>query len=168
MKFYLFIIIFVMPYILVYSPGIPRWLGRTAATSLLVFLITVCIFWFAISPKSKVIGDSGKFSEPQFAKVRPKIERGIRMTAVAFGILLCLTKTFPLAADLARLTVDRKPTKLRGMVLDRSTPFLGVLLLAGSVRLSRKESSYYLLYSRKQPRVGESYEFVVLPRSRFI
>ena len=167
-RLYLFLAVFVLPYVLLILPGIPRWLGRTVAVMLFVVLLSVCIFWFGVSPKSKIIRASGKLSQPQYDKVRPKIELGIRVATVFLGVLFCFTATFPLALDLAHLAVGRKPTLFIGTVVDRSTPFMDVLLLAGSVRLSRVGPSYYLLYSRAQPHLGESYEFLVLPRSRFI
>lgn len=167
-RLYLALAVFVLPYVLLILPGIPRWLGRTVAVTLFVFLLSVCVFWFGVSPKSKIIHESGKLSQPQYDKVRPKIELGIRAAIVFLGVLFCFTATYPLALDLAHLAVDRKPTIFVGTVVDRSTPFMGVLLLAGSVRLSRVGPSYYLLYSRAQPHLGESYEFLVLPRSRFI
>ena len=167
-KLYLFILVFVLPYVLIYSAGMPRWLGRTVATSLSVFVISACFFWIGINPKVKIVSESGKLNQPQFAQVRPKFERGVRIVTVALGVFVCWTTTVPLARDLVRLIADKEPTRFTGTVFARSAPYMGIVLLAGSVRFSRNEPSYYLLYSAQQPHIRESYEFTVLPHSRFI
>jgi hypothetical protein len=167
-RIYLFLAVFVLPYVLVSLPHIPLWLGHTAATSVLVFVGTAAILWVGLSRHSKFIRTSGKLSEPQYADSLPKIEKGIRLMVLGMALLICFTTTFPLASDLGRLAIGNEPARITGLVAYRTVPFMGIVVMAQSIRFSRKSGSYYSLYSLKPIRVGTSYEFVVLPRSRFI
>jgi len=167
-RIYLFLAVFVLPYVLVSLPHIPLWLGHTAATSVLVFVGTAAILWVGLSRHSKFIRTSGKLSEPQYADSLPKIEKGIRLMVLGMALLICFTTTFPLASDLGRLAIGNEPARVTGVVAYRTVPFMGIVVMAQSIRFSRKSGSYYSLYSLKPIRVGTSYEFVVLPRSRFI
>jgi len=96
--------IFVFPIVAVNLPGVPIWVGRTIAVSSFTFCVTVAIFWFGLSPKTKMITEKGGLAEPKFDKARSKIEIGIRIAVVAFGILFVVYKTSPLASDLASHT----------------------------------------------------------------
>src|SRR6185312_1949306 len=167
-RMYLFLAVLVLPYILVSLPHIPLWLGHTAATSVLVFLGTAGILWVGLSRRSKFVRTSGKLSEPQYADSLPKVEKGIRLMVLGLALLICFTTTFPLASDLGRLAVGNEPARIAGVVAYRTVPFMGIVVMAQSIRFSRKSGSYYSFYSLKPIRVGTSYEFVVLPRSRFI
>ena len=162
------IFVFLLPFVIVSLPGVPGWLGRVVAVSIFAFLMTPGIFWFGLSPKSRVIGRSGKFNGPRFDKVRPQIERVIRIVVVTFGVFFFLYVTLPLASDLVHLARGEKPTRITAVVRYKSVPLGGLWFLKQSVRFSTEAVSYSLFYSWKPLRVGESYEFVVLSRSRFI
>jgi hypothetical protein len=95
--------VLVIPFVIVSLPGLPQWLGRTIATSILLFSFTVGVFWYGLSPRTKMILPSGKFSQPQYDSLRPSIERNIRVLVVLFGVFIFYYLTFPFSMDLARL-----------------------------------------------------------------
>jgi hypothetical protein len=116
-----------------------------------------------------MITGKGGLAERKFDNVRPKIELGIRIAVVAFGILFLIYKTLPLGSDLAHLAAGEKPATFTATITYRTSSFGGVLLGERSVQFARGGMSYSLFYSWTSPlRVGESYEFTVLPRSRLI
>jgi hypothetical protein len=161
-------LVFVLPVVIVSLPGIPVWLSRSIAVSTFIFFTTVGIFWFGLSPKSKMIM-GGSLAESRYDRVRPKIDLGIRGVVVAFGVLFFVYKTLPLGKDIFHLATGEKPTKLTATVAYRTSSMGAVLLGERSVRFARDTTSYYLFYSWTSPLyIGESYEFLVLPRSRMI
>ncbi len=161
--------VFVIPIVLINLPGVQVWIGRTIAVSSFMFFVPVGVFWFGLNPKTKMIRAGGKLATPQFDNLRPKIERAIRIVVVTFGIFFLVSETIPLAMDLIHLADSDMPTKFTDTVTSRTTALGGVLLGESSVRFAHNERSYYLFYSWLRPlRVGESYEFTVLPRSRAI
>jgi hypothetical protein len=162
------VLLFVVPYVVISLPGVPRWLGRTVAASIFIFFMTVATFWFGLSPKSKMIRPGGKLSQPQFDSVRPLIERRIRILVVVFGVFAFFTITLPFTEDLIQLAAGQKPLRITGTTTDKSIPLFGVWFLEQSVRLTRGGKNYSLFYSWEPLRVGKTYEFVVLPRTRLI
>jgi len=163
------VLIFVIPFVVVSLPGIPQWLGRTIATSVLIFSFTVGVFWYGLSSKTKMILPSGKLSQPQYDSVRPVIERNIRVLVLLFGAVFFYYLTFPLSIDLAHLIGGETPLKITGIVKGRSVPLFGLWFVEQSVRVfPDTKVKYQLYYSWKPLRVRETYEFVVLPRSRVI
>jgi hypothetical protein len=160
--------LFILPFVAVSLPSVPAWLGRAIATSCFMFFSTVGILWFGLSPKSRVIGRSGKINQPQFDRVRPTIERIIRTIIVAFGVFFFFELTLPFATDLFHLARGMKPERITAGIIYRTVPLGGLWFLKQSVRFTRDAVSYSLFYSWQPIRVGESYEFVVLPRSRVI
>lgn len=172
MKFFRIIAIFfllVFPLIMVSLPGIAVWIGRAIAVSSPVLFATLGIFWLGISPKSQMIREGARLSEPRFSNVRPIVEKGMRLLFVTFGVFWLFEITVPLTSDLLHLAFGEKRASLTATVFDRSTAFLGVLFGERSVRFRPDGKSYYLLYSWRSPlHVGESYEFIVPPRSRMI
>jgi hypothetical protein len=160
--------IFVFPVVIVSLPGVPIWLGRAVAVSIFFFFLDVGIFWYGLNPKSKMIL-GGTLAEARFDKTRPKIELGIRICVIAFGLVLIVYKVLPLASDLFHLSTGEKPAGFTAKVIYETSSFGGLLLGERSVRFAREGASYTLFYSWTSPlRVGESYEFVVLPRSRLV
>lgn len=156
-----FVFVFLLPAIVVSLPWGPIWLRRTIAVSSFTFFMTVGIFWFGLSPKSKMFREG--------TPPRPKSELGIRIAVVAFGILFFVYQTSPLASDLFHLVTGEKPAKFTATVTYRTSAFAGVLVGERSVRFGRGGASYYLYYSwTSRLNEGESYEFTVLPRSRMI
>jgi len=172
MKFLFLFFLFVFPFILLSLPGIPQWLERTIAVSIFIFLMTAGVFWYGLSPKSKIIRASGKLSQPQYDNVRPTIERSLRILTILFGVFVCVYLTFPWCVDLARLARGGKPLRIAGTVKHKSVPLFGLWFVEQTVRVSQETNqtnrNYYLYYSLKPFRVGETYELVVLPRSRVI
>ena len=61
--------------------------------------MTVGIFWYGLSPKSRMIL-GGTLAEPRFDKTRLKIEFAIRICVVVFGLLVLFYKAVPLGSDL--------------------------------------------------------------------
>jgi hypothetical protein len=149
-------------------PGIPQWLGRTIATSILIFAFTASIFWYALSSKTKMILPSGKLSQPQYDGVRPTIERNLRVLVVLFGAFVSYYITIPFSVDLARLVGGETPFGVTGIVTSKSVPLFGLWFLEQSVRVSGEMKAKYLYYSWEPIRIGETYDFVVLPRSRVV
>ena len=163
------VFVFVIPFVIVSVPAIPPWLGRTIATSILMFSFTVGVFWYGLSSRTKMILPSGRLSQPEYDSVRPAIERNMRVVVVLFGAFFFYYLTFPFSADLARLVGGEAPLKITEMVRGRSVPLFGLWFVEESVRIfPGTKSNYYLYYSWKPLRVGETYEFAVLPRSRVI
>jgi len=162
------VLLFVVPYVVISLPGVPEWLGRLIATSLLIFLVPAGAFWSGLSPKTKIL-EGGKLDQPQYDKVRPIIKRNIRILVVACGVFFSLYFTYPLTVDLVRLAGGEKPLRITVVAKDVSVPVFGVWFLNQSVRVSEQSNATYnLYYSLKPVRVGESYEFVVFPYSRLI
>ena len=150
-------------------PGVPPWLGRTIATSILVFGFTIGVFWYGLSPRTRILRASGKLSQANYDDVRPTVERNIRILIVLFGAFACFYLTVPLSVDLVRFVGGEEPPRISGTVRDRSVPLFGVWFIEQSVSLSKgKGDKYQLYYSWKPLYVGKAYEFVVLPRSRVI
>src|ERR1700720_1285131 len=110
------ILIFVIPFVVVSLPGVPQWLGRTIATSILIFSFTVGVFWYGLSSKTKMILPSGKLSQPHYDGVRPTIERNIRILVVLFGTFFSYYLTLPFSVDIARLIGGETPLKITGIV----------------------------------------------------
>ena len=161
--------VYVLPVAAINSGIVPVWLGRTIAISSFTFFVTVAIFWFGLNPKTKMIR-GGRYAAPDFAKFRRRTEIEIRIVVVAFGIFFAYSDATPLASDILHLCAGEKPAAFKAEVTYRTTAlFGGALLGENSVRLASTNGSYYLFYNwTKQIKVGRSYEFVVLPRSRTI
>jgi hypothetical protein len=163
------VFVFVIPFLIVSLPAIPQWLGRTIATSILMFSFTVGVFWYGLSSRTKMILPSGKLSRPEYDSVRPTIERNIRVLVVLFGAFFFYYLTFPFSVDLARLVGGETPFRITGVVRNTSVPLFGLWFLEQSVRVFPETNvKYQLYYSWKPLRVGQTYEFAVLPRSRVI
>lgn len=163
------VFVFVIPFVVVSLPAIPQSIGRTIATSIFMFSLTVGVFWYGLSSKTKMILPSGKLSQPEYDSVRPMIERGIRVFIVLFGTFFFYYVTFPFSVDLARLAGGETPLRITGVVRNMSVPLFGLWFVEQSVRVfPETDIKYRLYYSWKPLRAGETYEFAVLPRSRAI
>ncbi|HWY08065.1 MAG TPA: hypothetical protein VNY24_14490 [Candidatus Acidoferrales bacterium] len=161
----LFLLLF---FILISLLGAPAWIGRAIAVSIFALCATIGIFWFGLSPKSKMIRAGGKFNEPQFDEVRPQIEKGIRILVVAFGVFFAFYVSVPVGSDLIHLVGGEKPIRITAVAKDNSIPLFGLWFVHQTVRFQRGGESYSLFFSWEHVRIGASYEFVVLPRSREI
>ena len=160
---YLLVIIFVflLPSVIVALPWGPIWLRRAIAVSSFTFFMTIAVFWFGLSPKSKMFREG--------TPARPKSELGLRIAVVAFGVFVVVYMTSPLASDLFHLVTGEKPVKFTAKVTSRTSGVGGVLVGERSVRFGQGAESYRLYYSwTSRLNIGESYEFTVLPRSRMI
>jgi hypothetical protein len=160
--------IFVIPFVIVAIPAIPQWLGRTIASSILIFSFTVAVFWYGISSKTKMILPGAKLNQPQYDSVRPTIERNIRILVVLFGAFFAWYITIPFSIDLARLVAGEKPIEITRVVRRRSVPLFGLYFIEQSVKISEDSKTKSLYYSWEPIRAGETYEFVFLPRSQII
>jgi hypothetical protein len=163
-----FLILFVVPYALILLPGVPQWLCRSIAVSVFLVLLTGGTFWYGLSSKTRMILPGGKLSEPQFSDLRPKMEKRIRIMVVVFGVFLALVLGLPFTMDIIQLAKNGEPMRITATALDKSVPLFGMWFLEQSVRFSRGGKNYHLFYSLQPLRVGEEYEFIVLPRSRLI
>jgi hypothetical protein len=161
----LFFLIFVIPFGLVFLPDVSQASSRLVGVSLFIFSMTGAIFWFALSPKSKIIRPGGKLNQPQFDGSRQQIERGIRIVIVLFGLWLFFTLTIPFARDLLVFVNGTKPVVVAGTTVEQTAPFLGLWFLEQSVKTSKDGTSLLLFYSLQPLHVGQKYEFTVLPRS---
>jgi len=158
----------VFPFIVVSIPGVPTPMGRAVAVSCFVCLLPLAVIWYGISPKVKMIRASGKLSEPRFDKVRPYIETSIRALIVACGLFFSYAVTVPIGLDLFRFMAGEKPTRVIGVTTDKSVSLGGLWFLKQSVQLGSGRTTYYLFYSWEPLQVGQSYEFLLLPRSKVI
>jgi hypothetical protein len=156
--------ILIGPYLVLRLPGAPQAPGRGAIVSVLLLGAPIAIFWFGF--KSQMIRSGGKLSEPKFDRARPKIELGIRILVVAFGVFFFWSSTLPVAEDLVLLAAGQNLLRItKTMKYSRSgrpgNP-------CERIGLSDEDKAYQLCYPTKALRVGDTYEFVVLPRSRMI
>lgn len=159
-----FLSIFIAPYLVLRLPGVPQTLGRTIAASILLLGAPVAIIWFDL--KSQMIRPGAKLYQPQFDKVRPRIEWAMRILALVFGVFFFFVLTLPLGEDLFLLAAGQKPLRITKTVKfqrfgRRGSP-------RESIGLSDEDKPYQLYYPTKALRLGDTYEFIVLPRSRMI
>jgi hypothetical protein len=159
------IIFFVLfgPFFILRSPVVPQALVRMIAVSFWAFAMPVAIFWFGI--KSRMIRKGGKLYQPQYGDARPKIERNIRFVVIGFGIFYSFVLSLPFAEDLIQVAVGHR--------LSRTTKAVTYVRHSGrapsqDIGLSGSDKNYYLFYPSKTLKVGNTYEFVVLPQSRMI
>src|SRR6476620_10831480 len=109
-KWAAFLSILIGPYFVLRLPGVPQTLGRAVAVSILLFGAPVAITWFGL--KSQMIRPGAKLYEPQFDRVRPRIELVIRILVLAFGMFFFFVLTIPLGEDLFLLAVGQKPLRI--------------------------------------------------------
>jgi len=160
--------VFILPAVIVSVRSIPVTIGRTIAVSSFFFFLPIAILVYGLNPKTRMILPAGKFSEPRYDKARQKIELAIRLCVVLFGIFVLVTDTLPFTTDLIHRATGEKPTEFTATVTDTSAGLGAVLVGKRSVRFSPRDDSYYLLYCWSQLKIGHTYEFSVLPRSRMI
>lgn len=163
-----FFFLFVFPYWLISLNSMQQWASRAIAISLFWVLMISATFWYALSSKTRMIMPGGTLSQPQFEDTRPLMEKRIRIFIVLLGVFASIVVGIPLAQDLFQLSATRDPIRITATPLGRSVPLFGLWFLEQSVRISRPGFDYYLFYSLQPLRVGEKYEFLVLPRSRVI
>lgn len=156
--------ILIGPYLVLRLPGAPQASGRGVIVSVLLLGAPVAILWFGF--KSQMIRPGGKLSEPKFDRARPKIEVAMRMLLVAFGVIFFWSSTLPFAEDLALIAVGKKPLRITKTVKYMRSGRPGNP--RESIGFSDDDKAYQLYYPTKALRVGDTYEFVVLPRSRMI
>jgi hypothetical protein len=167
-RIFFLLMVFVVPYPLIYLSGLPHWVGRLIADLIFVSALTVGVFAYSLSSKVNMILQGGKLARPEFAHVRPKVEMGIRILGVAFGLFFTLYITVPFAADLATVVRTKAPVRISTQVRASS----GLLVFfRQSVYLQGpygpRNRSYALLYSLDPMHSGR-YEVSVLPRSRMV
>jgi len=145
-------------------------LGRLLALCVAFSVGVPISFWFALSPRSKVIADGAKLNSPELRRARPAAEVVIRCLLFAFACLLS-SIALRLAVDVSRFVAGEQPVVVRGEITYNSTPF-GVWFISQSLRIrgnADPHKGYYLLYSLgPRLRLNAEYELTVLPRSRFV
>ena len=113
-----------------------------------------------------MIRPGAKLSEPKFGRARPKIEMGLRVLVVAFGVFFFWSLTLPVAEDLVLVAAGQNLLRITKTVKYRRSGRPGNP--RESIGLSDEDKPYQLYYPTKALRVGDTYQFVVLPRSRMI
>jgi hypothetical protein len=156
--------ILIGPYLVLRLPGAPQASGRGIIVSVLLLGTPVAILWYG--SKSQMIRPGARLWERKFDRVRPKIELGLRILVVAFGVFFFWIATVPVAEDLVLLAAGQNLLRITKTVKYRRYGRPGNPRV--SIGLSGEDKVYQLYYPTKVLRVGETYEFVVLPRSRTI
>ena len=162
-RFLVFLLVILAPYIALSLPGVPQASGRTVFVAVFLVGAPVATLWFGF--KSQMIRPGAKLYQPQFASVRPQIERKIRILVFAFAAFFIYLLTLPFTEDLVRWARGREPMRIIQEVTHESAGFRSPWL---SVGLSHGARNYYLFYGTKPLQLGHRYEFVVLPQSRLI
>jgi hypothetical protein len=168
LKASVFFLLFVFPYWLISLSSPQPWISRAIAVSLFLVLMISATFWYGLSSKTRMIMPGGTLSQPQFDDMRPQMERRIRIFVVLFGVFASIVMGIPFARDLIQLSATRDPIRITATAVDKSVPLFGLWFLEQSVRISRPGLEYHLFYSLQPLRVGQKYEFLILPRSRVI
>jgi hypothetical protein len=163
-----FLLLFLIPLLLVSLPGLPHWIGRAIGASIFVFGMTSFFFWVGLDFNQRIIPPSAKLSRPEFDDIRPTVEYRLHLLTLAFGVFFFIVVALPLTRDLVGIFVGDKPTEIVATPTSRSVPLFGVWFLMQFVRFSPSGHSYPLFYSVEPLRVGEEYDFVVLPHSHLI
>ena len=105
--------------------------------------------------------------QSRFDAVRPQIERNLRIIVVAFVLFWLYFETLPFGHDLIQLQAGRALPRITKEVkhVDSGYRAMGIQKTIG---FASERENYYLWYSSKFLRVGDTYEFVVPPSSRII
>jgi hypothetical protein len=160
-------LVFLIPCLLVSLPGMPPWLARAIAVSVLVLGGTSFFFLAGLVPKLKLVSVGPKLLRPEFDAIRPKLERNLRLFVLALGAFMFFFVTLPVTEDIIHLCAGEKPVQIFETPRSTSTLF-GAWFLVQFVRFSSAEGNNILLYSVNRVRAGRKYEFLVLPRSHLI
>jgi len=160
------LILFVMPYALVYMPGVPGWVGRAVGVVLFHVVMNSLVLAWCLNPRSRIIAEGAKLTRPGYERSRQVVERVIRVSGVIFGIVFCYFLTIPVLRDSLTLTRGASPQRVEGRVTSNSMVF-GLWFLKQGIRLNG-DGSYTVLYSLQPIKVGGEYELLVLPRSRLV
>jgi hypothetical protein len=159
---------FVLPLIFLNLPGIPVWRARMIAVSCLMFFLAIAIFWWALSPKTRMIR-GGTLASSKYDAIRPRIELGMRISVVAFGIFFAFYVATPLLLDVIGIARGELPDRFPARVVYSTSGLGGVILGERSVQFERGGPSYYCFYSWTDPlRIAHEYDLTVLPRSKMI
>jgi hypothetical protein len=159
-------IMFLTPCVLLSVPSIPPWLGRTIAVFILALGSTLFFLLAGLVPKLKWVSVGSKLRRPEFDAIRPKMEQRLRLFVLILGAFVFLFGTLPVMEDVVHLCAGEKPVQITETPQSTSTLF-GTWFLAQFVNFP-SEKSCSLFYSMKRVRVGEEYDFLILPRSRVI
>jgi hypothetical protein len=150
---YSILALFIMPYVLIYFPGVPRRISRLVAVSAWLLLVTSGVLWFGFNLDLKIV------------ETDSRVDLVFHVLAVAFGIWVFTALVVPLATDIREVATGKELTRFRRVVSDERAPSRAPICL---VRFSPGESRYYLWFPIIIPEAGHSYEFEVLPKSRLI
>ena len=164
-QFLVFVAIVIVPHLILSLTTVPQALGRGIIVAIWLFGFPVAGVWFAV--KSQMIRPGGKLYQPRFDAIRPQIERNLRIIVVAFVLFWLYFETLPFGHDLIELQAGRALPRITREVknVDSGYRAMGIQKTIG---FASERENYYLWYSSKFLRVGDTYEFVVLPSSRII
>lgn len=170
-RLWIVFLVFMLPYLVIYSSALPRWQGRTVGSALLIYAIAAGAFWFSFSPKSVVVAAGSKLATPRYSTKRKLVERIIRILAAVFGVFFLVYVAVPFSFDVIELCKQREPVTITRTIRSVSGPaFPPVVFLKQSLQVESSKGletrSYTLLYSLQVARTGAVYELAVLPRSR--
>lgn len=168
---FLLILVFVLPYLLIYFPGFPRWVGRVVAVSILFGFLTVGIFWFSLGPRSEVIAAGAKLNRPGLVKWRNPVEKVLRGLGVVFGIFFVIYITVPFVADVVDIFKGGQPAAVIGTI-EENTSLFGLSFLRQAIHLrspaGMQKDSYSFFYSFSALQVGGEYRLTVLSRTMIV
>ena len=144
-----------------------EWLGRIIALISLYFFVMPLFAWYLFDTRTKVFSDWGKIHKVCKKKTVDIVEyifRGL-LLLVPIYIVIFMIPWFTL--DLKTVYSKGEVEVIEGEVTDVSTPFLGLWFLRQGVEVGDSQR-YQLVFSIKGIKVGEVYEFKILPESKEI
>lgn len=152
------------PYLFLASPNTPQASGRTLVLATWAFAVPIAILWFGL--KGQMLRPGAKLYQAKYDESRPTIVRGIRLVVLGFGVFYLLVLSLPIGEDLTRAAATHAFLRVRASVVNvGGSSYHSVSL---TVTLSDDSKGYSLFYPIKPLKIGQSYEFVLLPHSRMI
>lgn len=160
----------VVPFLLIYASGMPRWVGRAIGDGILCYSVTLVLTGFAISPKKMTSISQDKTKDrPQ---MKPGVQALVQLLCAILAAFLWWFVAGPYAIDVAELAAGTGPTKVVGRVCGVGGAIYGLNFLGKSVYLCAGQGgskrSYTLFYSIGGPESGGNYELTLLRHSRML
>jgi hypothetical protein len=119
----------------------------------------------------KMVKEGGKLTRPEYSKMGSYVAFGFRVFFCLTGLTLLFWGVVPIGIDVGLLMFNREPVVIHGNIKYNNSAFglwfmyqgVGVETYTGNTK------HYHLLYSTKQRLpVDNSYELLVLPRSKIV
>lgn len=161
------IVLLVLPFGIIYCPGVGEWLGRLFVVSLLFLGILAGCFGSSLNPRARYVR-GGKLARPGMEHERRIAERICRGLAFAFGVFFTFQVAVPFGSDCAELVQRRQPMTITGTAIrSHAIPLLeqSVNLMRSGVSELRSWTMFFWIHPIHQ---GWDYQLAVLPRSRII